>query len=146
MEYLRIVSKGLETLKNIRNSIDLGQKVRLIDRSNRPVTSRRKWIFVIEHKIWWRHMFCRTLRLWWRPSSVFGSQCEHRHYSSLYVALFVPRFPVALPVGAEGSQCTSDYTDTIPTLTSNIKISRWEDAFPLWAIHPLITRIILHQQ
>ena len=35
--------------------------------------------------------------------------------------------------------------DTIPTYTSNITISRWEDAFPVWVMHPLTTRI-LHQQ
>ena len=74
-----MVSKGLETLINIRNSIDLGQKVNLIDRSNWPLTSGRNWIFVIEHNIWWCHMFCRTLRVWWRSSVVFGSQFEYRH-------------------------------------------------------------------
>ena len=42
------------------------------------------------------------------------------------------------------SQCDVS-TDIIPTFTSNIKISRWEDAFPVWVMHPLTTRI-LHQQ
>ena len=52
MECLTMVSKGLQTLINIRNSIDLGQKVHLINTSNRPVTScsfffkNRSWSWI----------------------------------------------------------------------------------------------------
>ena len=53
-----MVSKGLETLKNIRNSIDLGQKLHLID--TRDVTA-----FVIDHVIE-RHMV---------PSHVLSLSC-----------------------------------------------------------------------
>ena len=41
MERLRMVSRGLETLKNIPNSIYLSQKMNFRILFNRPVTSQR---------------------------------------------------------------------------------------------------------
>ena len=41
MERLRMVSRGLETLKNIPNSIYLSQKMNFMILFNRPVTSQR---------------------------------------------------------------------------------------------------------
>ena len=89
MECLSMVSNGLETLINIRNSIDLRQKMHLIHRSNRPVTSRRKWIFVIEHKIWWHHMFCPTLRVWWRSPFVHKIWWHHMFFVCFVTCLIL---------------------------------------------------------
>lgn len=49
IECLRMVSKGLETLINIRNSTDLAQKMHFIDKTNWPFTSHAKLIDLFRH-------------------------------------------------------------------------------------------------